>query len=400
MDDSGTAERPVYRDGGRPAAAGRRRPARAAGGRRRPVYIGVIAEKQFVDNADVHDLNDDGDTGDRFGFLVWQADRAAVEQALGVGKGYELLQCLNDTATGHRGRASGESARVWLVAVDTDGDGDLAGEALLRDYHVNHDSFALTAPNAPDSRELMAWELNVRSEEDQLGAPLPPTVEFHFDDGSHGSHCAGIAAGHDISGEQALDGVAPGAFLVSLKIGDNRLAGGATRTSSMKKAYTYAAEFEKRWGIPVVVNMSFGIIAVEEGDDAMGRWLDDLLAEHPTLFVCTSAGNEGPGISSIGLPATSPSVISSGAYLSPATARRPLRRPHEPGRPCSGSPAAAARPPSPTSCRPARPTARCPASSTARPATTAPAWPAPRPPAPWPACVSAARARAWTCTGA
>ncbi|MDX2473042.1 MAG: S8 family serine peptidase, partial [Candidatus Krumholzibacteria bacterium] len=59
------------------------------------------------------------------------------------------------------------------------------------------------------------------------------------------------------------------------------------------------------------------INSVQEGDDAMGQWLNDLLAENPTLYVNTSAGNEGPGLSTVGLPATSYSVISSGAYLSP-----------------------------------------------------------------------------------
>jgi hypothetical protein len=108
--------------------------------------------------------------------------------------------------------------------------------------------------------------------------------------------------------------------VISCKLGDNRLAGGATRTSSMKKAYEHAVAFGERWGLPVVVNMSFGIASVQEGDDTMGRWLDDLLAENPGFHVCTSAGNEGPGLSTIGLPATSESVISVGAYLSPGTA--------------------------------------------------------------------------------
>ena len=282
-----------------------------------PVYIGVIAEQDFVDSPDVYDLNDDGDNSDRFGFLVYAAQRQAVEEALGVGAGYEMMMDLNDTA-GRTVATERLSDRVWVVVVDTDGNGDLADEKMLRDYRVNYDTFALASDNEPDSRALMAWEVNVLTKEDHLGNPEAPTVEFHFDDGSHGSHCAGIAAGHEVSGQAGMHGGAPGAWVISLKLGDNRLSGGATRTSSMKKAYDYAAAFEEKYGIPVVVNMSFGIASVEEGDDAMGGWLNELLREHPTLYVCTSAGNEGPGLSTIGLPATAWSVITSGAYLSPA----------------------------------------------------------------------------------
>ncbi len=280
-----------------------------------PVYIGAIRETQFVNNPEVNDLNDDGDTADVFGFLVYLADRAAVEAALGVGRGLEFYQGLNETAA-KSVAAERQSPRVWLVVVDANANGDLADDAILRDYHVNFDTFALGGESAPDARALMAWEVNVVENETQRGAAEAPTVEFHFDDGSHGSHCAGIAAGFEVSGQAGLDGVAPGAWVISCKIGDNRLSGGATRTESMKKAYEHVVAFGERWGLPVVVNMSFGIAAVEEGDDRMGKWLDDLLAEHPGVTVCVSAGNEGPGLSTVGLPATSQSVISSGAYLS------------------------------------------------------------------------------------
>ena len=282
------------------------------------VFMGAIREPGFL-NTDVHDLNDDGDTGDVFGFLVWQADRAAAEQALGLGRGYEQLGALNETAAATVA-AERRSERVWLVAVDTNADGDLAGEAVLRDYHVNFDSFGLGSDSAPDSRTLMSWSVNVHQDADFLGAPEAPVAEFHFDDGGHGSHCAGIAAGHRVYDHDDLHGAAPGAFVISCKLGDNRLAGGATRTSSMKKAYEHAVEFGKRWGLPVVVNMSFGIGSVEEGDDAMGRWLDQLMADNPDFYVCTSAGNEGPGLSTVGLPATCESVVAVGAYLSPTTA--------------------------------------------------------------------------------
>jgi subtilisin family serine protease len=319
-DESGTDEAPVFRteDGLMLRGVESLPVSLPAADVANPIYIGIIAEKDFVNSDAVYDLNDDGDNSDKFGFLVWAADRAEVEQALGTGRGYEMLTALNETAAATVA-AERLSERVWVVAVDTDGDGDLAGEAVHRDYRVNYDAFALGSTNAPDSRALMAWTLNVLSEEDHLGAPQPPTVEFHFDDGAHGSHCAGIATGHDVSGQEGMNGAAPGAWIISLKLGDNRLAGGATRTSSMKKSYEYAAEFEKKWGIPVVINMSFGIASVEEGDDAMGGWLDDMLAETPNLYVCTSAGNEGPGLSTIGIPATATSLISSGAYLAVET---------------------------------------------------------------------------------
>ncbi|MCP4292660.1 MAG: S8 family serine peptidase [bacterium] len=280
-----------------------------------PVYISEIAEKDFVNNSDVNDLNDDGDTSDRFGFIVYAADRDAVESALGIGQGYEMLTALNETAA-KTVATERLSKKVWVVVVDTNGDGNLSDEVMMRDYRINYDAFALASDNNPDSRALMAWELNVFANEDHLGNPEAPTVEFHFDDGSHGSHCAGIAAGFEVSGQQGMHGGAPGSWLLSLKLGDNRLAGGATRTSSMRRAYEYGAEFEEKYGIPVVVNMSFGIASVEEGDDSMGGWLDNMLAENPTFYCCTSAGNEGPGLSTVGIPATSPSLISSGASLS------------------------------------------------------------------------------------
>ena len=189
----------------------------------------------------------------------------------------------------------------------------------------------------------MAWAVNVVSNEDQLGNPEAPTVEFHYDAGSHGSHCAGIAAGHEVSGQAGLDGVAPGAWLISCKLGDNRLSGGATRTESMKKAYEYAAEFGERYGLPVVVNMSFGIDSVEEGDDAMGQWLDDLLAEHPDSTSAPAPATRGPGLSTIGMPATSAQRDLLGRLPLAGHRPRPLQRRPDPPTPSSPSPAAAAR---------------------------------------------------------
>lgn len=283
------------------------------------VYIGVIPERRFLNSNGATDLNDDGDEADRFGFLAWVADRAAVEEKLGVGTGYERLAAAGPAAHVAVVRER-ESQRVWLVAVDTDGDGSLSDEVILRDYHVNRDTFRLTAPDAPRARTLMAWSVNVVEKEDRLGRAQSPTVEFHFDDGAHGSHCAGIAAGYRVSGQEGLDGVAPGAWIMSLKIGDNTLAGGATRTESMKRAFDYAVDFARRYELPLVISMSYGINSVEEGEAAYEKYLEENMPKHPGIVHCTSAGNEGPGVSTTGLPAASSCVIASGAYLSPAAA--------------------------------------------------------------------------------
>lgn len=285
-----------------------------------PVYMAVIAESDFQGNDEVADFTDDGDLDDRFGVLVYWADRSEVEEKLGLGRGLTFLAELNDRAAEEVTQLRA-SRGVWLVVPDTNGDGRLADEPQLRDYQVNWDTFSPAAADPSESRHMMTWTVQVTSPAAFSNAP--PKLAFHFDSGAHGSHCAGIAAGYRVNGQDGLDGVAPGAWLMSLKIGDNNLSGGATRTESMKQAVQYAAEFGRRFDLPVVVNMSYGISSVEEEEDAISKIIEDVLKAHPNFYFCTSAGNEGPGLSSIGLPAASQHVISSGAFL-PAESGRDL----------------------------------------------------------------------------
>lgn len=56
---------------------------------------------------------------------------------------------------------------------------------------------------------------------------------------SHGTHVASIAAGnHKSSGNEELDGVAPGAKIVSLTIGDGRLGSVFTFTTKQNILYS------------------------------------------------------------------------------------------------------------------------------------------------------------------
>ncbi len=104
-------------------------------------------------------------------------------------------------------------------------------------------------------------------------------------------------------------------------MGNNNYTGGATATESMKLAYLYADKISKERKEPCIVTMSFGIGSELEGRADMELFLDDLLKNNPYLYVCVSNGNDGPGISTAGLPAASSSVFSSGAVLTTEVGR-------------------------------------------------------------------------------
>ncbi len=196
-----------------------------------------------------------------------------------------------------------DGEKFWVAYFDTDADGDLSDEKPLRDYKVNYDKFFI--PNESGLTNF-TFGINIFPDEKR--------ISLHFDDGAHGTHCAGIAAGNQI-GDNPFHGVAPGAYVMSLKLGNNNFSGGATVTESMKKAYLYADKISKERKEPCIINMSFGIGSELEGRADMEKFLDDLVKNNPYLYICTSNGNEGPGISTTGLPAASSSVFSSGAVL-------------------------------------------------------------------------------------
>ena len=197
----------------------------------------------------------------------------------------------------------------WVVYFDTNGNGDLSDEKPFRNYKENFDSF--TIQNEKGLTPL-TFALNIFPEEKR--------ISLYFDDGSHGTHCAGIAAGFNI-GDSGLNGVAPGAKVIGLKLGNNNYPGGATVTESMKKAYLYADKISKELNVPCIVSMSFGVGSEIEAQSEMENFLASLLKNNPYLYVSTSNGNNGPGISSTGLPSSSSYVFSSGAVLTKETAR-------------------------------------------------------------------------------
>ncbi|HET7024062.1 MAG TPA: S8 family serine peptidase [Gemmatimonadales bacterium] len=193
----------------------------------------------------------------------------------------------------------------WVLFADTDGDGSLRNERPIHDYLVARETFGW-APSGQTPGLVVAANLS--------GPDGAPTLDLFFDTGGHGTHVAGIAAGHDLYGVSGFDGVAPGAQVIGLKIADDA-HGGISTTGAIISALEYAIRFASVRGLPLVANLSFGV-GNEPGVTArIDRLIDSVLARHPEVTFTVSAGNDGPGVSSLGFPGTAHRAISVGATL-------------------------------------------------------------------------------------
>jgi tripeptidyl-peptidase-2 len=193
----------------------------------------------------------------------------------------------------------------WAVLADTDGDGSLATERPVRDYS--------------SSRATMGWWTGKGSSPTAVAVNLvddgpdsPPRLDLVFDTSGHGTHVAGIAAGYGLYRVDGFDGVAPGASLLALKIA-NDARGGITVTGSILRAMDYAIRFAAAHRMPLVINLSYGVGNEEEGRARIDDLVDSVLAAHPEVVMTISAGNDGPGLSTLGFPASARRAISVGA---------------------------------------------------------------------------------------
>ncbi len=195
----------------------------------------------------------------------------------------------------------------WVVFADTDGDGSLDNERPVHDYLVAQETFGW---HSGGKRSLLTVAANVAAGD----ASSPPSLDLFFDTSAHGTHVAGIAAANDMYGVAGFDGVAPGAQLLGCKIANNAF-GGISTTGSMLRALDYAIRLAAARQLPLVVNMSFGVGNEAEGTARIDAIIDSVLAVHPEIVFTVSAGNDGPGLSSIGFPGSASRIISVGATI-------------------------------------------------------------------------------------
>jgi subtilisin family serine protease len=202
----------------------------------------------------------------------------------------------------------------WVALLDTNLDGSFEDETPLHDYRQGRETLAL------GSRPLtLAANL---SEVDGR-----PVLDLVFDTSAHGTHVAGVAAGHRLYNLVGFNGVAPGAQVIALKIANNA-RGGITVHGSMARALRYAARFAAERGLPLVANVSFGVGNEREGRARMDSIVDAFAREHPRIVLTISAGNDGPGIGTVGFPGSADLALSVGATYPGVFAQAT-----EPGRP-------------------------------------------------------------------
>ena len=193
----------------------------------------------------------------------------------------------------------------WVVFADTDGDRSFSGERPVHDYLTARETFGWAGKGRTPRLTIAA---------NFSGSDEAPRLDLVFDSYSHGSHVAGIAAGHDLYGVPGFDGVAPGAQLLGLKIA-NSAQGSITTTGSMLRAIDYAIRFAAARHLPLVLNLSFGVGNEVEGAARIDAMVDSVLLANPTLVFAVSAGNDGPGLSTLGFPGSARRAISVGATL-------------------------------------------------------------------------------------
>lgn len=183
---------------------------------------------------------------------------------------------------------------TYYAVVDTDCDADLTDEKLLTNYRLKQEYG--TFP------QQLNFAVNIFENGRRLSLVT--------DSSPHGTHVAGIVAAH-FPDKPEYNGIAPGAQIVSVKIGHPLLDGmetGAGLTRGFIRALEHKVD---------LINMSYGEETTAPNRGYLTGLCRELVNQHRVIYV-SSAGNEGPALSTVTAPGgTTEAVLGIGAYLSP-----------------------------------------------------------------------------------
>ncbi|XP_070157555.1 tripeptidyl-peptidase 2-like isoform X1 [Polyergus mexicanus] len=188
---------------------------------------------------------------------------------------------------------------IWRACIDTSEEGNLEDGVFLGEYSVTKDFDPLT------EEDQLNVSINIHDEGN--------TLEIVSLCSSHGTHVASIAAAY-FPDNPELNGVAPGAQIISLTVGDGRIGTMETGTAVVRAMIHIMQRKEKIH----VINMSYGEHAHWSNTGRIGELMNEVIDEYGVVWVA-SAGNLGPALCTIGTPPdiSSNSIISVGAYVSP-----------------------------------------------------------------------------------
>ncbi|GHJ37585.1 S8 family serine peptidase [Streptomyces sp. TS71-3] len=256
-----------------------------------------------------------------YGGATWKAPAGAYQVSV-----FKESASLGGDAQGDLNR-DGDTTDSWgvlydpsagTVRVDLDGDHDFGDEPAMKPYKDAHQvgHFGTDDP-ATAVVEQIPFVVEVRKD-----VPMDPYggdrvgkkadfVNIGVIEAEHGTHVAGITSANGLFGG-AMNGAAPGARIVSSRA--CTWTGSCTNVALTEGMIDLVANR----GVDIV-NMSIGgLPALNDGNNARAELYTRLIDTYGVQLVI-SAGNDGPGVNTVGDPGLADKVISVGAAISKDT---------------------------------------------------------------------------------
>lgn len=216
----------------------------------------------------------------------------------------------------------GDTTDVWAVLydpvtgttrVDLNNNADFSDDAVLKPYKEKHQvSYFGTDDPRTDVVERIPFVVETRKKVVYNAAGATSDyVNIGVIESEHGTHVAGITAANGLFGGK-MNGAAPGAKIVSSRA--CTWSGGCTNIALTEGMIDLVVNR----GVDVV-NMSIGgLPPLNDGNNARAELYKRLVDIYGVQLVI-SAGNDGPGVNTIGDPGLADHVISVGASISKET---------------------------------------------------------------------------------